>query len=583
VRGLGAASLIGLALAAGAANAASRPAVEAEHAMVVSEQHYATDAGLEVLRQGGNAVDAAVAVGYALAVTHPCCGNIGGGGFMLIHMADGTEKFIDFRETAPAAASKDMYLDSAGNAVREASILGWKAAAVPGTVAGLEMAEQGYGKLGRQKVMAPAIKLARDGYVLSRGDTDIIDYVKNRLAKDPEAAKIFLKPDGSTFQPGDTLKQRDLAATLEKISKQGRDAFYKGAVADAVAKASAAGGGMLTAADLAGYQAQMTEPLHCIYRGLTVSTAAPPSSGGIGVCEMLDVLQGYDLAAAGWHSAQSIHLITEAMRNTFRDRNTLLGDPAFVENPTDKLLSVPYAEEVRGRITDKASPSEQLPQGSLSREKPETTHYSVVDAQGNAVAVTFTLNGFMGSAVMAPGTGFFLNDEMDDFTVKVGTANMFGLEQGARNAIAPGKRPLSSMAPTIVSKDGKVFLVLGSPGGSRIATHVLQTILNIVDYGMKPQEAVDAPRFHHQYQPDKLFLEPFAASADTAKILRDMGYALADQPNSGAVGLIERAPDVGAGGAGTYVSDQSLSGKVRPGWLYGASDARRPAGAAAGY
>src|SRR5579859_2205306 len=458
MRKLGA-SLAILALTAGAAHAASRPAVEAEHVMVVSEQHYATDAGLEVLRQGGNAVDAAVAVGYALAVTHPCCGNIGGGGFMLIRMADGTEKFIDFRETAPAAATRDMYLDASGNPIREASLLGWKAVAVPGSVAGFELAEQNFGKAGRQKAMAPAIKLARDGYVLSRGDTDIIDYVKGRLAKDPEAAKIFLKPDGSTWQPGDTLRQKDLAATLEKISKQGRDAFYKGAVAEAVAKASAAGGGSLTAADLAGYQAQMTEPLHCTYRGLTVSTAAPPSSGGIGVCEMLDVLQGYDLSAAGFHSAQSIHEIAEAMRNTFRDRNTLLGDPAFVENPTDKLLSVAYAEEVRARITDKATPSEQLPPGSLAKEKPETTHFSVVDAQGNAVAVTFTLNGFMGSAVMAPGTGFFLNDEMDDFTVKPGTANMFGLEQGARNAIAPGKRPLSSMAPTIVSKDGKVFLV----------------------------------------------------------------------------------------------------------------------------
>ena len=582
MRKLGA-SLVGLALAAGAAHAASRPAVEAEHAMVVSEEHYATEAGLEVLRQGGNAVDAAVAVGYALAVTHPCCGNIGGGGFMLIRMADGTEKFIDFRETAPAAASRDMYLDAAGNPIKEASLLGWRAVGVPGSVAGFELAEQSFGKAGRQKVMAPAIKLARDGYVLSRGDTDIIDYVKGRLAKDPEAAKIFLKPDGSTFQPGETLKQKDLAATLEKISRQGRDAFYKGPVAEAVAKASAGGGGILTAADLAGYQAQMTEPLHCSYRGLTVSTAAPPSSGGIGVCEMLDVLQGYDLAAAGFHSAQSIHLITEAMRNTFRDRNTLLGDPAFVDNPTDKLLSTAYADEVRGRITDKATPSEQLGQGSLQREKPETTHFSVVDSQGNAVAVTFTLNGFMGAAVMAPGTGFFLNDEMDDFTVKPGSANMFGLEQGARNAIAPGKHPLSSMAPTIVSKDGKVFLVLGSPGGSRIATHVLQTILNIVDYGMKPQEAVDAPRFHHQFQPDKLFLEPFAASADTAKILRDMGYTLADQPNSGAVGLIERAPDAGASGPGTFVSDQSLSGKVKPGWLYGAGDSRRPAGSAAGY
>jgi gamma-glutamyltranspeptidase/glutathione hydrolase len=578
------ASLLGLvALAAGAANAATRPAVEAEHAMVVSEEHYATEAGLDVLRQGGNAVDAAVAVGYALAVTHPCCGNIGGGGFMLIHMADGTEKFIDFRETAPAAATRDMYLDSAGNPIREASILGWKAVAVPGTVAGFELAEQTFGKAGRQKAMAPAIKLARDGYVLSRGDTDIIDYVKGRLAKDPEAAKIFLKPDGSTYQPGETLKQKDLAATLEKIAKQGRDGFYKGAVAEAVAKASASGGGLLTGADLAGYQAQMTEPLHCVYRGLTVSTAAPPSSGGIGVCEMLDVLQSYDLSAAGFHSAQSIHLIAEAMRNTFRDRNTLLGDPAFVENPTDKLLSPAYAQEIRSRITDKATPSDQLPPGSLAKEKPETTHYSVVDAQGNAVAVTFTLNGFMGAAVMAPGTGFFLNDEMDDFTAKPGSANMFGLEQGARNAIAPGKRPLSSMAPTIVSKDGKVFLVLGSPGGSRIATHVLQTILNIVDYGMKPQEAVDVPRFHHQFQPDKLYVEPFAVSADTAKILRDMGYSLVDQPNSGAVGLIERAPDAGSSGPGTFVSDQSLSGKVKPGWLYGAGDDRRPAGSAAGY
>jgi gamma-glutamyltranspeptidase/glutathione hydrolase len=582
MRKLGA-SLLALALAAGAAQAASRPAVEAEHAMVVSEQHYATDAGLEVLREGGNAVDAAVAVGYALAVTHPCCGNIGGGGFMLIRMADGTEKFVDFRETAPAAASKDMYLDASGNPVREASILGWKAVAVPGTVAGLELAEQSFGKLGRQKVMAPAIKLARDGYILSRGDTDIIDYVKGRLERDPEAAKIFLKPDGSTYQPGEILRQKDLAATLEKIARQGRDAFYKGPVAEAVAKASAAGGGVLTAADFAGYKAEMREPLHCTYRGLTVSTAAPPSSGGIGVCEMLDVLQGYDLSAAGFHSAQSIHEITEAMRNTFRDRNTLLGDPAFVDNPTAKLLSSDYAAEIRGRITDKATPSDQLAQGSLSREKPETTHFSVVDSQGNAVAVTFTLNGFMGAAVMAPGTGFFLNDEMDDFTAKVGSANMFGLQQGARNLIAPGKRPLSSMAPTIVSKDGKVFLVLGSPGGSRISTHVLQTILNIVDYGMKPQEAVDAPRFHHQYQPDKLYVEPFAVSADTAKILRDMGYDLADEPNSGAVGLIERAPDADAGGPGTFVSDRSLSGRMRAGWLYGASDSRRPAGSAAGY
>ncbi|HMA49295.1 MAG TPA: gamma-glutamyltransferase [Magnetospirillaceae bacterium] len=573
--------ILGL-VAAGAAKAASRPAVEGEHAMIVSEEHYATQAGLQVLREGGNAVDAAVAVGYALAVTHPCCGNIGGGGFMLIHMADGTEKFVDFRETAPAAATPDMYLDSAGNPVREASIRGWKASAVPGTVAGFELAEQSFGKLGRAKVMAPAVKLAHDGYSLSRGDTDILDYVKGRLAADPVAAKIFLKADGSSYKPGETLRQEDLAKTLERIAKQGGDAFYKGPVAEAVAKASAAGGGLISTADLAGYKAEMLEPLHCSYRGTLVSTAPPPSSGGIGVCEMLNVLSGFDLAGAGFHSALAVHEITEAMRSTFRDRNTLLGDPNFIANPTDKLLSDPYAAEVRSRITDKATASDQLPEGSLAREKQETTHFSVVDAQGNAVAVTFTLNGFMGSGVMAPGTGFFLNNEMDDFTVKPGTANMFGLQQGARNMIAPNKRPLSSMAPTIVSKDGKVFLVLGSPGGSRISTHILQAIVNVVDYGMKPQEAVDAPRFHHQFQPDKLYAEPFAFSADTAKMLKDMGYNLADQPTSGAVGLIERAPDAAGNGPGGFVSDMTM-GKMQPGWLYGASDSRRPAGSAEGY
>ncbi len=551
--------------------------------MIVSEQHDATDAGLEVLRQGGNAVDAAVAVGYALAVTHPCCGNIGGGGFMLIHLADGTEKFVDFRETAPAAASRDMYLDAAGNPVREASLRGWKAVAIPGTVAGFELAEQSFGKLGRQKVMAPAVKLARDGYVLSRGDTDILDFMKRRLAADPSAAKIFLKPDGSSLAPGERVRQEDLAKTLERIAKLGRDGFYKGPVAEAVVEASTAGGGLIAEADLAGYRAELLEPLHCSYRGTLVSTAPPPSSGGIGVCEMLNILSGYDLAGAGFHSAQAVHEITEAMRNTFRDRNTLLGDPRFVENPSATLLSDAYAAEIRDRIrADKATASDQLPEGSLAREKPETTHYSVVDAQGNAVAVTFTLNGFMGAGVMAPGTGFFLNDEMDDFTVKPGAANMFGLEQGTRNAIAPGKRPLSSMAPTIVSRGGKVFLVLGSPGGSRISTHILQVILNIIDYGMKPQEAVDAPRFHHQFEPDRLYAEPFALSADTAKILKDMGYDLASQPTSGAVGLIERAPDIGSTGPGAFVSDQSL-GKMQPGWLYGASDSRRPAGSAEGY
>ena len=570
-------------LAVGAAQAASLPAVEAQHAMVVSEQRLASEAGIEVLRQGGNAVDAAVAVGYALAVTQPCCGNIGGGGFMLIHLKDGSERVIDFREMAPQAASKDMYLDAGGNAVREASIHGWKAVAIPGTVAGFELALKDYGKVGRAKAMAPAIRLAEQGFVLVRGDTDIIDAVARVFGNDPAARKIFLKPDGSNWQPGDRLVQSDLGKTLGLIAKQGAKGFYEGPVAQALADAMARNGGVLTLSDLKAYKPELRDPLHCTYRGVTVSTVPPASSGGVGLCEMLNVLSGYDLAAMGFHSAEATHVMAETMRNVFRDRNALLGDPAFVDNPIDRLLSPDYADAIRSRIQpDKATPSERLAQ-SGSREKAETTHYSVIDAEGNAVAVTFTLNGLMGAAVMAPGTGFFLNDEMDDFTAKVGSANMFGLLQGEPNAIAPLKRPLSSMTPTIASKNGQVFLVLGSPGGARISTIVLQSLINVVDFGMKPQEAVDAPRFHHQYQPDKLFAEPFAFSADTAKVLRDMGYDIAAQPTSGAVGLIERAPDAGSSGPGTFVSDQSLSGKMQPGWLYGACDSRRPAGSAEGY
>jgi gamma-glutamyltranspeptidase/glutathione hydrolase len=577
-----AALVIGL-IAAGGALAASRPAVEAEHALVVSEQRLASEAGIEVLRQGGNAVDAAVAVGYALAVTHPCCGNIGGGGFMLIHFKDGTEKFIDFREMAPQAANKDMYLDANGNAVREASIHGWKAVAIPGTVAGFELALQDFGRLGRAKVMAPAIKLAKDGFTLVRGDTDIIDVGARVFGADPAARRIFLRPDGSNWQPGDKLVQGDLAKSLELISRQGAKGFYEGPVAQALADAMAKNGGILTLADLKAYKPMLREPLHCSYRGVEVSTAPPASSGGVGLCEMLNVLSGFDLAAMGFHSAQATHVMAETMRNVFRDRNALLGDPAFVDNPIARLLAPEYAEEIRGRIQpDKATPSEQLAQGRVG-EKAETTHYSVVDGEGNAVAVTFTLNGLMGAAVMAPGTGFLLNDEMDDFTSKVGTANMFGLVQGEPNAIAPLKRPLSSMTPTIVSKNGKVFLVLGSPGGARISTIVLQSVLNIVDYDMKPQEAVDAPRFHHQFQPDRIFSEGRGFSADTLKILKEMGYTVQEQRNWGATGLIERAPDRVEAAGGQQVSDQALSGGLRPGWLYGASDPRRPSGAAVGY
>ena len=441
--------------------------------MVVSAQHYASEIGAGILAQGGNAIDAAVAIGYALAVVDPCCGNIGGGGFMTIRLKNGRDTFINFRETAPAAATAAMYLDAGGQPIADLSRWGYRAAGVPGTVLGLERAASEYGRLARRALLAPAIALARDGFVLGPGDTDILD--GKRFAKDPVAAKIFLRPDGSRFAPGDRIVQTDLAATLERIAEQGPDAFYKGPIAAAVEKASTANGGILTARDFADYTATEGPPLSCSYRGYLILSAPPPSSGGTAICEILDILEGYDLKALGFHSAQSVHLLVEAMRHAYRDRNTYLGDPAFVQNPLERLLSKDYAAAIRavidaGNATPAAAPRPPP-------EKAETTHYSVVDGEGNAVAVTYTINGGFGAGVIAPGTGFFLNNEMDDFTVKPGTPNLYGLVQGEANAIAPGKRPLSSMSPTLVEKDGRVFLVLGSPGGSRIITTVLETII----------------------------------------------------------------------------------------------------------
>ena len=565
--------------------AASRPAVEAEHGMVVSSQHYASEAGRRILEEGGNAIDAAVAVGYALAVVEPCCGNIGGGGFMTIHLADGRDTFVNFRETAPAAASEHMYLDAKGNPIADLSLYGYLAAGVPGTVMGLERALTEYGRLPRAQVMAPAIKLARDGFILSRADTDVLDSMVGRFGKDPVAAKIFLRPDGRPFRPGDRLIQKDLAATLELIAKRGSDAFYKGPIAKAVEKASKAHGGILTARDFADYTVTEGPPVTCSYRGYALVSSPPPSSGGTTICEILNVLEGYDMKALGFRSAQSVHLMVEAMRHAYLDRNTYLGDPAFVKNPLDRLLSKEYAAAIRSRIDpEKATASKEVQPGGTPHEKTESTHYSVVDKEGNAVAVTYTINGRFGANVIAPGTGFFLNDEMDDFTVKPGVPNLFGLVQGTANAIAPGKRPLSSMAPTLVTKDGKIFLVLGSPGGSRIITITLETVMNIVDYGMAPQEAVDAPRVHHQWLPDEVFYEPYGLSPDTVKILTGMGYKLTEQTPWGAAEFIEiGALAANAVAPGTSGNDAALSGKVRSGYLYGAADARRPAGAAAGY
>ena len=577
------AALLTLALA-GSAQAVSLPAVEAQHGMVVSSQHLASQVGVDILKMGGNAVDAAVAVGYAQAVVNACCGNIGGGGFMTIHLANGKDTFINFREKAPAAASADMYLDADGKIKPGASLHGYLAVGVPGTVAGFERAQRQYGKLTRAQVMAPAIKLAREGYILNRGDTDIIDTTVAYFKKDPEAARIFLRKDGTPLQPGDRLVQKDLARTLESIAKRGPDAFYKGAIPAAVEKAAKLGGGVITAADFAAYTATEMAPLACNYRGYQFVSAPPPSSGGVTLCQILNILEGYDMKKLGYNSAASVHYMTEAMRHTYKDRNTYLGDPDFVQNPVEHLLSKDYAAQIRSRILpDRATPSAEV-QPNAQGEKPETTHYSVVDQQGNAVSTTYTVNGRFGAVVIAPGTGFFLNDEMDDFTTKIGAKNMYGLVQGASNAIAPGKRPLSSMAPTLVNKDGQTYMVLGSPGGSRIISITLQSAINVIDFGMAPQEAVDAPRIHHQWLPDQVYYERRGVSPDTLVILKNMGYTMTEQTPWGATELILKGlPAAGGAGPASSGNDSGVSGKVRAGWLYGANDARRPAGAAIGY
>lgn len=565
--------------------AASNPAVEAKNGMVVTSQHLASQVGVDILKLGGNAIDAAVAVGYAQAVVNPCCGNIGGGGFMTVHLADGTDTFINFRETAPAAASANMYLDAEGNVKKGASLYGYLAAGVPGTVLGMETARQKYGKLSREQVMGPAIKLAREGFVLTRADTDILDTTVTRFKQDPESAKIFLRPDGTALQPGDRLVQSDLANTLEAIAKDGPDAFYKGKVPLAVEAAAKQGGGILTAADFANYKVTETPPITCSYRGYKFVSAPPPSSGGVTLCEILNVVEGYDLKSMGFNSAAAIHTLTEAMRHAYMDRNTYLGDPEFIKNPIDRLVSKSYAEEIRKKIVaDKATPSENVQPGMEPHEKPETTHYSIVDHDGNAVSTTYTVNGRFGAVVIAPGTGFFLNDEMDDFTVKVGEKNLYGLVQGTANSIAPGKRPLSSMSPTLVTKDNKIFMVLGSPGGSRIITITLQTALNVIDHGMAPQEAVDAPRIHHQWLPDEVYYEQRGVSADTLKLLSGMGYKMVEQTPWGAAELIlVGLPGAAGVSPANSGNDSAVSGRVREGYLYGANDVRRPAGSAVGY
>lgn len=580
-------AVAGMLALPGSARAASAPAVAGESGMVVSSQALASRVGADILAAGGNAVDAAVAVAFAEAVVNPCCGNLGGGGFLLLHMADGRSRVVNFREKAPAAASRDMYLDGLGQVVKGATLRGWKAAGVPGTVLGLATALSRYGTLPLSRVLAPAIALARDGFVLTQGDTDILETGTGKFAADPAIARIFLRPDGTPFRPGDRLVQADLGRTLQAIAEGGPDAFYKGEIPGAVEAASRQGGGLLTAADFSAYTVTDDAPLSCSYRGATILSAPPPSSGGTTLCETLTILNGYDLAAAGFNSARSVHLMVEAMRRAYADRNSALGDPAFVENPVARLISEDYARTLRAGIDpDRATPSSEIrPDPSLiaPRERAETTHISVLDKAGNAVSLTYTINGYFGAGVMAPGTGFFLNNEMDDFTVKVGVPNLFGLVQGTANAIAPGKRPLSSMAPTVVLRDGKPIMVVGSPGGSRIITINAQAIMNMLDHGMRPQEAVDAPRIHHQWLPDMVYAEPFALSADTLAILKAMGHHVTVQTPWGAEELIAvRGAAPGGTEAESSGNDASRTRGMRPGLIYGANDNRRPAGAAVG-
>jgi len=510
--------------------------VHAQHGIVVSVHELASRAGVEMMQAGGNAVDAAVATGFALAVVHPAAGNLGGGGFMLIRMADEKVHFIDYREKAPAAAKADLYLDAQGNVIEGASEYGYKAIGVPGSVAGMVYAEQKYGKLSLKQVMAPAIRLAREGYALTWGEAG--DLHDGHLAEYPESRRVFQR-NGNYYQTGEIFRQPDLARTLERIAAKPDD-FYHGALARELAAALQKGGGLITADDLAHYEVKEREAVRGTYRGYEIISAPPPSSGGTVLIESLNILEGYDLAKLGERSAQSIHYTTEAFRRAFFDRAEFMGDPDFSKIPVAQLIDKKYAAAWRDSIdANHASASDQLkrpvifnqleqyaaahPGPAANRESPHTTHYSVVDADGNAVAVTTTINDWFGSRVTAEGLGFLLNDEMDDFSSKPGVPNADGLIQGAPNAIGPGKRPLSSMTPTMVVRDGKLFLVLGSPGSSKIITTVANVVIGVVDYGMNIQEAVNAPRFHNQWMPDVLNVEQWF-SPDTVQALRKMGY-----------------------------------------------------------
>lgn len=528
---------------------ASQPAIYGENGVVVAHDLEACEAGIKILKAGGNAVDAAVAVTYALAVTHPQAGNLGGGGFMMIQMADGRKAALDYREMAPGAAHRDMFLDDSGKVAAGKSIQGGLAVGVPGTVAGMQLALDEYGSMRRSKVMKPAIHLAKKGFHIPYDLAYSFGWLNQAAADFDETRRIFCR-NGDLYQPGDLFKQPDLAKTLKLIQKKGNSGFYEGAVAQALVKSSTEYGGTFTPEDLANYIPKLREPAVGNYRGFEVLSMPPPSSGGIALIFMLNMLEHMSFDSIGWHSADHIHMLAEVEKRAYADRSVWLGDPDFFEVPTEKLLSSAYAYlRMKDYKPTSATPSDsiyplndsELANITTARhESEETTHFSVVDQWGNAVSVTTTLNWSFGSYVTVEGFGFLLNNEMDDFSAKPGTPNSFGLIGNEANAIQPKKRMLSSMTPTIVNKDGKVVLVLGSPGGSTIITSVLQVINNMVDYGMALQDAVNAPRFHHQWRPDVIQYGPRAISADTAELLRQMGYELKPRSAYGEVNAISK-------------------------------------------
>lgn len=527
---------------------AHRLVTTSEHAMVVSDQHLASQVGLDILNQGGNAIDAAIAVGYALAVTEPCCGNIGGGGFMLIRLKNGEETFINFRESAPTQATQTNILAIIKNYPQHK---GWPFVAVPGTVKGFELARKKFSTLPISALLAPAIKLAKEGFKITSGDLYTINLIQNKKALSPynfsdqKNVKSIFMPNGKLPSENATLKQPGLAASLAELSNKGEASFYQESISKKLVKASQENGGFLSQKDLRDYNAELLEPIHCHYRGYDIITAPPPSSGGIILCQILKTLEAYPLSSWGWHSTSSLHAIFEAERYAFAEGNYYLGDPNFIQNPIAQLLSPEHINSIHSKMTtfyptpsEKIDPEKNLPPQNQSN----TTHYSIVDKEGNAVAVTYSLNSFFGAGVMAGDTGFFLNNQLNDFTLQPGEANVHGLKYGTSNTISAGKRPSSSMSPTIVTKDGQLVMVLGSPGGSRIPTIVLETLLNVIDYHMNPQDAADAPRTHMQWYPDKVEYEAGSISLMNRVLLRLRGYHFEEVPWWGSMQIITINP-----------------------------------------